>query len=162
MQGLLLNQKPYWPYVLLLAIFTSSAWAVTAVDDSSIDWFQLIMGLLGGLALFLSGLELLSGGLKKAAGQTLKNVLSKLTTNRFMGAITGAFVTGVLNSSSVTTVLVGGFVTAGAMSLSQSVGLIMGANIGSTVTAQLLDFNLAAYALVPVEIGFDKIFSAKQ
>ena len=162
MQGLLLNQKPYWPYVLLLALFTSYDWAATTVDDSSIDWFQLIMGLLGGLALFLSGLELLSDGLKKAAGQTLKNVLSKLTTNRFMGAITGAFVTGVLNSSSVTTVLVVGFVTAGAMSLSQSVGVIMGANIGSTVTAQLLAFNLAAYALLPVAIGFFMLFSAKQ
>jgi phosphate:Na+ symporter len=162
MQGLLLNHKPYWPYVLLLAMFTSSAWAAAAVDDSSIDWFQLIMGLFGGLALFLSGLELLSDGLKKAAGQTLKNVLSKLTTNRFMGAITGAFVTGVLNSSSVTTVLVVGFVTAGAMSLSQSVGVIMGANIGSTVTAQLLAFNLAAYALLPIAIGFFMMFAAKQ
>jgi len=129
---------------------------------SSPDWFNLGMGLFGGLALFLAGLELLSEGLKKAAGQTLKDVLAKLTTNRFMGAVTGAFVTGVLNSSSVTTVLVVGFVTAGVMSLTQSVGVIMGANIGSTVTAQLLAFNLSHYSLLPVALGFFMIFAAKR
>ena len=147
------------------------AWAVTSsagvpaasasLDETTIDWFQLGMGLFGGLALFLAGLDMLSDGLKKAAGETLKILLSKLTTNRFMGAITGAFVTGVLNSSSVTTVLVVSFVTAGVMSLSQSVGVIMGANIGSTVTAQLLAFNLSAYALLPIAIGFFMTFTAK-
>ncbi len=80
-----------------------------------------------------------------AAGETLKTLLSRLTTNRFMGTITG-----VLNSSSVTTILVVSFITTGTMTLSQSVGVIMGANIGSTVTAQLLAFNLSAYALLPV------------
>jgi phosphate:Na+ symporter len=129
---------------------------------AGIDWFKLGMELFGGLALFLGGLELLSEGLKKAAGQTLKDVLARLTTNRFMGALTGAFVTGVLNSSSVTTVLVVGFVTAGVMTLAQSVGVIMGANIGSTVTAQLLAFNLSQYALLPVAVGFFMIFSAKR
>ncbi len=109
-------------------------------DD--IDWLSLSMGLFGGLALFLAGLEHLADGLKKAAGEALKMMLSKLTTNRVMGAVTGAVVTGVLNSSSITTVLVVGFVTAGMMSLTQSVGVIMGANIGSTVTAQILAFNV--------------------
>jgi phosphate:Na+ symporter len=78
-----------------------------------IDWLHLGMGLFGGLALFLGGLEQLSEGLKQAAGQTLKVILARLTTNRLMGALTGALVTGILNSSSVTTVLVVGFVTAG-------------------------------------------------
>lgn len=78
---------------------------------------QLLMGLLDSLALFLSGLDLLSEGLKKAARQALKTLLSRLTANRFLGALTGAFVTGVLNSSSVTTVLVVGFVTAGMMTM---------------------------------------------
>ncbi len=134
-----------------------------ATDPASgIDWFQLGMGLFGGLALFLAGLDMLSDGLKKAAGETLKTLLSRLTTNRFMGTITGAFVTGVLNSSSVTTVLVVSFITAGTMTLSQSVGVIMGANIGSTVTAQLLAFNLSAYALLPVAIGFFMTFTGKQ
>ena len=120
------------------------------METIEINWLQLGMGLFGGLALFLAGLEQVSSGLKQAAGRTLKLVLEKLTTNRFTGALTGALVTGVLNSSSVTTVLVVGFVTAGVMSLQQSVGVIMGANIGSTVTAQILAFNIAAYALAPV------------
>src|SRR5262245_54145328 len=110
-----------------------------------IDWLALGMGLFGGLAMFLAGLDLLSEGLKKAAGQTLKVALGRMTGNRFTGALTGAFVTGVLNSSTVTTVLVVSFVTAGMMTLTQSVGVIMGANIGSTITAQLLAFNLSAY-----------------
>ena len=96
-----------------------------ASGGASIDWLTLGMGLFGGLALFLAGLEILSEGMKKAAGETLKLVLYQLTTNRFLGALTGAFVTGVLNSSSVTTVLVVGFVTAGVMTLAQSVGVIM-------------------------------------
>ena len=162
MIGVLGKRFFFLPLVLLALMLAGSAWASVALKQVSIEWFQLFMGLFGGLALFLSGLELLSDGLKKAAGQTLKVVLAKLTTNRFMGALTGAFVTGVLNSSSVTTVLVVGFVTAGVMSLSQSVGIIMGANIGSTVTAQLLAFNLSAYALLPVAAGFFMLFSAKQ
>jgi phosphate:Na+ symporter len=120
------------------------------------------MGLFGGLALFLGGLEQLSEGLKQAAGQTLKVILARLTTNRLTGALTGALVTGVLNSSSVTTVLVVGFVTAGVMTLTQSVGVIMGANIGSTVTAQLLAFNITAYALIPVAIGFFMLFAGRR
>jgi phosphate:Na+ symporter len=156
-----------FPALLLLlglTLFSVLAYAASTPQaaDAAIDWLQLGMGLFGGLALFLAGLELLSEGLKKAAGQTLKDVLSKLTSNRFMGALTGAFVTGVLNSSSVTTVLVVGFVTAGVMSLAQSVGIIMGANIGSTVTAQLLAFNLSQYALLPVALGFFMLFAAKR
>jgi phosphate:Na+ symporter len=127
-----------------------------------IDWLHLGMGLFGGLALFLGGLEQLSEGLKQAAGQTLKVILARLTTNRLMGALTGALVTGILNSSSVTTVLVVGFVTAGVMTLEQSVGIIMGANIGSTVTAQLLAFNITAYALAPVAIGFFMLFAGRR
>jgi len=148
--------------VLLLAI----AFSVFAVETDGVapspDWIQLLLGLFGGLALFLGGLQLLSEGMKKAAGQALKTVLAKLTTNRFTGALTGAFVTGVLNSSTVTTLLVVGFISAGFMTLAQSVGVIMGANIGSTVTAQLLAFNLSAYSLGPVAIGFFMMFSAKQ
>ena len=123
---------------------------------------MLAMGLFGGLALFLYGLDQLSEGLKKAAGGTLKTLLTRLTSNRFLGALTGAVVTGILNSSSVTTVLVVGFVTAGVMSLAQSVAVIMGANIGSTVTAQILAFNLSAYALLPVAVGFFMLFAGKR
>jgi phosphate:Na+ symporter len=98
---------------------------------------------------------------KKAAGNTLCDILKKLTVNRFRGAITGAFVTAVLNSSSVTTVLVVGFVTANAMTLSQSVGVIKGSNSGSTMTAQLLAFDLSSYSLILAAIGFFMSFISK-
>jgi phosphate:Na+ symporter len=120
------------------------------------------MGLFGGLALFLFGMEQMANGLKAAAGESLKTLMERLTTNRFMGAATGAFVTAVLNSSSVTTVLVVGFITAGVMTLSQSIGVIMGANIGSTVTAQIVAFNVTQYALLLVAPGFLMLFTAKE
>jgi len=110
---------------LVLILIALPALAATTQENAEIDWFQLCMGLLGGLAMFLFGMEQMSGGLKAAAGDTLKDVLERLTKNRFMGALTGAFVTAILNSSSVTTVLVVGFISAGFMSLSQSVGVIM-------------------------------------
>ena len=146
--------------LLLFAMITFAA--VPDVVTESPDWLQLGLGLFGGLALFLAGLQQLSEGMKKAAGHALTTVLGKLTTNRFMGALTGAFVTGVLNSSTVTTLLVVGFISSGMMTLAQSVGVIMGANIGSTVTAQLLAFNLSAYSLGPVAVGFFMLFSAKR
>ncbi|NNF97110.1 MAG: Na/Pi cotransporter family protein, partial [Halobacteria archaeon] len=147
--------------LLLIGPAIATATSANPSDEIDINWLQLAMGLFGGLALFLFGLEFLSEGLKKVAGGTLRTILAKLTVNRFLGAMTGAFVTGVLNSSSVTTVLVVGFVTAGVMSLSQSVSIIMGANIGSTVTAQILAFNIAYYALIPVAVGFFMSFSGK-
>lgn len=148
---------------LFLAFFLPVSFVQCAdTVTSSIDWVILLMGLFGGLALFLAGLDMLSEGLKKVAGKTLKTLLSKMTSNRFLGAATGAFVTAVLNSSSVTTVLVVSFITAGVMTMAQSVGVIMGANIGSTMTAQLLAFNISAYALIPVAIGFFATFTAKR
>ncbi|MBT8128191.1 MAG: Na/Pi cotransporter family protein [Gammaproteobacteria bacterium] len=119
------------------------------------------MALLGGLAMFLYGMEQMSDGLQSAAGEKLKDVLAGLTKNRFLGALTGAFVTAVLNSSSVTTVLVVGFISAGFMTLTQSVGIIMGANIGSTFTAQIVAFNVTQYALLLVAVGFFMLFTAK-
>ncbi len=148
--------------VALLVVALIAAAAERSTEQVSPDWLQLGLGLFGGLALFLGGLQLLSEGMKKAAGQTMKRVLAQLTTNRFMGAVTGAFVTGVLNSSTVTTLLVVSFISGGMMTLAQSVGVIMGANIGSTVTAQLLAFNLSAYSLGPVAIGFFMLYSAKR
>jgi len=150
---------------LAVALLSAAFYAFAVeqgVTAESPDWLQLSLGLFGGLALFLGGLQMLSEGLKKAAGRALTMVLAKLTTNRFMGAATGAFVTGILNSSTVTTLLVVGFISGGMMTLTQSVGVIMGANIGSTVTAQLLAFNLSAYSLGPVAIGFFMLFTAKQ
>lgn len=147
--------------VLMLMLFAHSAQAEEVVSQD-VDWFYLIMALGGGLAMFLYGMEQMSDGLQSAAGDKLKTVLSGLTRNRFLGAITGAFVTAVLNSSSVTTVLVVGFISAGFMSLTQSVGIIMGANIGSTFTAQIVAFNVTQYALLLVAVGFFMLFSAKR
>jgi phosphate:Na+ symporter len=147
--------------LLIALLFSLPVLAATPAGDE-IDWFKLIMGLLGGLAMFLFGMEQMSEGLQGAAGDSLKDVLGRLTKNRFMGALTGAFVTAVLNSSSVTTVLVVGFISAGFMSLAQSVGIIMGANIGSTFTAQIVAFNVTQYALVMVAAGFYLLFAGKQ
>jgi phosphate:Na+ symporter len=135
-----------------------------AASDAKMEihWLTLLMGLFGGLAMFLYGMEQMSEGLKAAAGDTLKDVLARLTKNRVMGALTGAFVTAVLNSSSVTTVLVVGFISAGFMTLSQSIGIIMGANIGSTFTAQIVAFNVTQYALIMVAAGFFMLFTGKQ
>ena len=146
----------------LTFVMMSYLYATQEALAPSIEWFESSMGLFGGLALFLAGLDQLTEGLKMAAGDALKNILQKLTTNRVMGVITGTLVTGILNSSSVTTVLVIGFVTVEIMTLQQSVAVIMGANIGSTVTAQLLAFNITKYALLPVAIGFFMTFTAKQ
>ena len=146
----------------LLVVAMAAFAAEAGLEPDSPDWLQLSLGLFGGLAMFLSGLQMLSEGMTKAAGDTLRDVLAKLTTNRIAGALTGAFVTGVLNSSTVTTLLVVGFISSGLMTLTQSVGVIMGANIGSTVTAQLLAFDLAAYSLGPVALGFFMVFGAKQ
>ena len=150
---------------LAIALLTAAFFAFageSGVAIESPDWLQVFLGLFGGLALFLAGLQMLSEGMTKAAGKALTMVLAKLTTNRFMGAASGAFITGVLNSSTVTTLLVVGFISSGMMTLGQSVGVIMGANIGSTVTAQLLAFNLSAYSLGPVAIGFFMLFTAKR
>ena len=159
------NPVHLMPAVLAPILVVIAVVAVAAESSEQVgspDWLQLTLGMAGGLALFLGGLQLLSEGMKKAAGSTLKTVLANLTTNRFSGALTGAFVTGILNSSTVTTLLVVGFISGGLMTLSQSVGVIIGANIGSTVTAQLLAFNLAEYSLGPVAIGFFMMFTAKR
>jgi phosphate:Na+ symporter len=118
--------------------------------------------LLGGLALFLYGMEKMTDGLKAAAGKQMNVLLAKLTRNAFMGAVTGAIVTAVIQSSSVTTVLVVGFVSAGIMTLVQSVGVIFGANVGTTVTAQIVAFNTTALAFPLIAIGFVMTFAWKQ
>ncbi|MEE3193757.1 MAG: Na/Pi cotransporter family protein, partial [Candidatus Poribacteria bacterium] len=130
-------------------------------NQANLDVFKMAMGLLGGLALFLFGMEQMSDALKAAAGEQMKNLLAKLAMNRFTGALTGAFVTAIIQSSSVTTVLVVGFITAEVMSLSQAVGIIFGANIGTTITAQIIAFKITKYALLLIAIGFGMLFIGK-
>ncbi|MDH3583596.1 MAG: Na/Pi cotransporter family protein [Phycisphaerae bacterium] len=122
----------------------------------------LVMGVFGGLAIFLFGMEQMTDAMKSVAGAGMSKVLEKLTSNRVTGAITGAIVTAVIQSSSVTTVLVVGFISAGLMSLQQCVGVIMGANIGTTVTAQVVAFKVTQYALALVAIGFGGMFLSKR
>ena len=128
------------------------------MENNSIDILELVLGLLGGLAVFLFGLDQLTTMLKAAAGTQLKEVLRRATTNRFSAVLAGGFTTAVIQSSSVTTVLVVGFVSAGLMSLQQSIGIIMGAEIGTTITAQIIAFKITKYALVAVIIGFSMHF----
>jgi len=120
----------------------------------AIDWLPLLTGLAGGLGLFLFGLEQMTKALKAVAGDRLRVLLARLTVNRFAGVATGAFVTTVIQSSSVTTVLVVSFISSGLMTLSQSIGVILGANIGTTVTAQIVAFNVTGLALAMVAVGF--------
>jgi phosphate:Na+ symporter len=136
---------------------------VLAADgpEQSINWGVMGMQLFGGLALFLFGMEQMADALKAVAGDRMKSILAKLTTNRIMGALTGAFVTAVIQSSSVTTVLVVGFITAGLMSMSQSVGVIMGANIGTTITAQIVAFKVTKAALLMIGVGFSMLFMSR-
>ncbi|MCK4710667.1 MAG: Na/Pi symporter, partial [Gammaproteobacteria bacterium] len=138
------------------------ALAAGAEGGAEMAWGLMGMKLYGGLALFLFGMEQMSDSLKAVAGDRMKDILAKLTANRFMGAITGAFVTAIIQSSSVTTVLVVGFISAGLMSLAQSVGIIMGANIGTTITAQIVAFKVTKAALLMIGIGFTMLFAAKK
>ena len=126
-----------------------------------LEHYDLWTGLFGGLALFLFGMDLLTRALKVVAGDRMKDILAKLTSNRFVGALTGAVVTAIVNSSSVTTVIMVGFVSAGLLSMAQCVGVIMGANIGSTMTAQILAFKVSKIALPMVTAGFLVWFLAK-
>ena len=105
-----------------------------------------VLSLLGGLALFLYGMHMMSGGLEAAAGNRMKSILEKLTANRFLGVAVGAGITAVIQSSSATTVMVVGFVNSGLMSLRQAVWIIMGANIGTTITGQLIALDVGALA----------------
>ncbi|MBR3785142.1 MAG: Na/Pi cotransporter family protein [Firmicutes bacterium] len=105
-----------------------------------------ILMLLGGLALFLYGMQMMSGGLEAAAGNKMKDILEKLTSGKIRGVLVGAGITAVIQSSSATTVMVVGFVSAGLMSLNQAVGVIMGANIGTTITGQLIALDVSALA----------------
>ena len=125
-----------------------------AASSSSLPITTIVMGLFGGLALFLYGIDLMSDALKLVAGDGLRTVLAKLTTNRFTGVLAGATVTAIIQSSSVTTVLVVGFISAGLMNLNQAIGVIMGANIGTTITAQIIAFKVTHFALAFVALGF--------
>ena len=109
---------------------------------SELNHFALGSGLIGGLALFLFGMDIMTRALRQVAGASMKSILARMTGNRFTGLAAGAIVTAIIQSSSVTTVLLVGFISAGLMTMGQSVAVILGANIGTTITAQILSNNV--------------------
>ena len=123
--------------------------------------FQTVFGLLGGLAIFIFGMNMMSECLQKVAGEKMKKILSLLTKNPVLGVIAGTFTTAVLQSSSAATVMAIGFVSAGLMNLPQAISIILGANIGTTVTAQIIAFKITDYIYVFIFIGFLIYFIAK-
>ncbi|NNK86050.1 MAG: Na/Pi cotransporter family protein, partial [Desulfobacterales bacterium] len=126
-----------------------------------ISWLFMILELFGGLALFLYGMEKMSDGMKKTAGNKMRSILATLTKNRIIALFVGGFVTMVIQSSSATTVMLVSFVQAGLMTFAQTMGVILGADIGTTVTAQLIAFKLTDYALLMVAIGVSLNMFAK-
>lgn len=143
----------------------SAAWAAEASDAPAppdIAWFDLATGLFGGLALFLYGMERLAHSLKSVAGDRMRALLAALSNRRLVGLVTGAIVTAIIQSSSVTTVMLVGFVSANLMSFSQSVAIMLGAGIGTTITAQIIALNVTKYSLLLVTVGFGAVFLAKR
>ncbi len=129
---------------------------IGAVSDTAgtVDWFTLIVGVVGGLALFLFGMDRMTESLRVILGDRARRLLGRLTANRVSGLLTGAGITAIVQSSSVTIVLVVGFITAGLMTFLQSIPVILGANVGTTITAQIVAFEVSSLALVFVAVGF--------
>lgn len=136
-----------------MLIFASPVF-VWGSNSDPISWTLLLMTLLGGLSFFLYGMKKMSEGMKKAAGNRMRSILSALTNNRVIGLFVGAFVTTVIQSSSATTVMLVSFVQAGLMRFAQTLGVILGADIGATITAQLIASKLTDYALLMIAVGF--------
>jgi phosphate:Na+ symporter len=127
---------------------------VVVETSEEIKWGTLLFGLFGGLALFLIGMDMMTEALRVIVGARARRVLERLTSNRFTGLLTGAGITAVVQSSSVTTVLLVGFITAGLMTFVQSVPVILGSNIGTTITAQIIAFKVTSWALALMAGGF--------
>lgn len=151
--------------VMVIAVLAALVPAVPALGIDSApagpEWGMILLGLLGGLAIFLFGMDQMTDALKAVMGDGMSKLLAGLTRNRFTAVMTGAITTAVIQSSSVTTVIVIGFISVGLMTLQQVIGVILGANIGSTITAQIIAFNVTKYALLPVAVGFAMQFVSK-
>lgn len=124
------------------------------------NFINVFVQTIGGLGLFVLGMKMMTEGLQMTAGKRIKTILEAVSSNRFLGCLTGAGVTALVQSSSATTVMLIGFVSAGLLTLNQAVGIILGANIGTTVTAQLIAFKLTKAALPAIAVGvFLKFFT---
>ncbi|MEW5567481.1 Na/Pi cotransporter family protein [Rossellomorea marisflavi] len=126
-----------------------------------LNWQEMLFQFIGGLGIFLFGIKYMGDGLQKSAGDRLREILDKFTTNPFMGVLAGIFVTVLIQSSSGTTVIVVGLVSAGFMTLRQAIGVVMGANIGTTVTAFIIGIDIGEYALPIIALGAILLFFFK-
>ena len=149
------------PKMALLFILASSS-LLAGSDDNGISFFLLFTGLFGGMGMFLYGMEMMSDGMKVTAGNSMRTILEKLTSNKYLAVLVGAFVTMVIQSSSATTVMLVSFVNSGLLAFSPALGVILGSNIGSTVTAQIVAFKVTDYALLLIAAGsLMSLFSKK-
>lgn len=146
--------------VLFLLLFPPTIYAADG-GGGDLQLFSMATGLLGGLAIFLFGMEQMSEAMRLVAGLRMRDIIGRLTSNHWVGLLTGTFVTSVIQSSSVTTVMVVGFVTSGLMTFTQAVGVILGANIGTTITAQIIALKVTQYALLLVAVGFLLLFTGQ-
>lgn len=147
---------------VVFSILFSSALYAAGQDSNSISFFLLATGLFGGMGMFLYGMEMMSDGMKVTAGNSMRTILEKLTSNKYLAVFVGAFVTMVIQSSSATTVMLVSFVNSGLLTFSQALGVILGSNIGSTVTAQIVAFKVTDYALLLIAAGaLMSLFSKK-
>ena len=137
------------PMVLATSLFASSS----SNDAEGFSFILIIIGLFGGLGMFLYGMEMMSDGMKMTAGNSMRAILKKLTSNRFIAVFVGAFITMIIQSSSATTVMLVSFVNSGLLNFVQALGVILGSNIGSTVTAQIVAFKVTDYALLLIAVG---------
>lgn len=146
---------------VFMGIFFPEALLAAGEDGPDLQLFAMGSGLFGGLAIFLFGMEQMSEAMRIVAGLRMRDVLKRLTSNRWTGLLTGSVVTAIVQSSSVTTVMVVGFITAGLMTFSQALGIILGANIGTTLTVQIIAFKVTKYAMLLVAVGFVLLFTGK-
>ena len=159
---LLTRKKNSIKIFTLLACLSSSTLLAAGKDPDSISFFLLLTGLFGGMGMFLYGMEMMSDGMKVTAGNSMRTILEKLTSNKYLAVFVGAFVTMVIQSSSATTVMLVSFVNSGLLAFSQALGVILGSNIGSTVTAQIVAFKVTDYALLLIAAGsLMSLFSKK-
>ncbi|MBR2358735.1 MAG: Na/Pi cotransporter family protein [Lentisphaeria bacterium] len=128
----------------------------------ALDVWKVVINVLGALALFIFGMKLMSDGLMKIAGDRMKKILQFFSRNGIVAVCAGAAVTAVVQSSSATTVMVIGFINAGLLNLTQAIGIIFGANIGTTVTAQIISFNLGVLAMPAIAVGMVGLFASKR
>ena len=157
--------KRNYIFILLISLIIPSFLfgASASTTSKEISWFLLMTSLFGGLGMFLYGMEMMSDGMKMTAGNKMRSILEKLTSNRILAVTVGAFVTMVIQSSSATTVMLVSFVNSGLLSFAQGLGVILGSNIGSTVTAQIVAFKVTDYALALIAVGaLMSLFSKKE